>query len=199
VGWELARQGGLTRHVYGVYLTANRAEALMRLGRFSEAYGLLSGAIDPGPARSVIHGLLMTQRAMTAALCGRHEDAARDIDAASAEAGLREEVQFALAFELGRASVSDYQVTATVTVSAYGYGAEFAQCTNPADTVTGGGMSDSLYLGSSGALLESFPTTERSLIVGGGYDQAWQVDVNNNYSQPEQFTVYAICQHTNGS
>jgi DNA-binding CsgD family transcriptional regulator len=102
-GLELAGQGGLTRHVYGVYLTANRAEALMRLGRFSEAYELLSGAIDPGAARSVIHALLMTQRGMIAALCGRHEDAARDIDAASAEAGLREEAQFALAFELGRA------------------------------------------------------------------------------------------------
>jgi hypothetical protein len=97
------------------------------------------------------------------------------------------------------ASVSDYPVTATVTVPAYGYAAEYAQCTNPADTVTGGGMSDSRYLGSSGALLESFPTTVRSPIVGGGYDQAWQVDVNNNYSRPEQFTVYAICQHTNGS
>ena len=102
-GLMLAAQVGLTRHVYGVYLAANRAEALMRLGRFSEAHELLSGAIDSRLARSANQAHLMTLRAMIAALCGRHEDATRDIEAAFAEAGARDEAQFALAFELGRA------------------------------------------------------------------------------------------------
>jgi ATP/maltotriose-dependent transcriptional regulator MalT len=105
-GLELAAQVGLTRHVYGGYLVANRAEALMRLGRWSEAHELLTGAIDSGLARWVAQAQLMTLRGTIAALCGRYQEAARDMDAASAIAGVRDEAQFALSFELGRALVA---------------------------------------------------------------------------------------------
>jgi DNA-binding CsgD family transcriptional regulator len=101
----LAAQVGLTRHVYGGYLVANRAEALIRLGRWIEAHELLSGAIDAGLARWVAQAQLMTLRGTISALCGRYEEAARDIDAASEEVGALDEAQFALAFELGRALV----------------------------------------------------------------------------------------------
>jgi DNA-binding CsgD family transcriptional regulator len=105
-GLELAARVGLTRHVYGVYLVANRAEALMRLGRFSEAHELLTAAIDSGLPRSVIKVHLMTLRGIIAALCGRFEQAVSDIDAVSAERGFQEEAQFALTLELGRALVA---------------------------------------------------------------------------------------------
>jgi DNA-binding CsgD family transcriptional regulator len=104
-GLALAAQVGLTRHVYGGYLVANRAEALIRLGRWIEAHELLSGAIDAGLARWVAQAQLMTLRGTISALCGRYEEAARDIDAASEEVGALDEAQFALAFELGRALV----------------------------------------------------------------------------------------------
>jgi DNA-binding CsgD family transcriptional regulator len=105
-GLALAAQVGLTRHVYGGYLVANRAEALIRLGRWAEAHELLSGAIDAGLARWVAQPQLMTLRATISALCGRYKEAASDIDAASMEVGARDEAQFALAFELGRALVA---------------------------------------------------------------------------------------------
>jgi DNA-binding CsgD family transcriptional regulator len=104
-GLALAAQVGLTRHVYGGYLVANRAEALIRLGRWAEARELLTGAIDAGLARWVAQAQLMTLRGTISALCGRYEEAAGDIEAASGEVGFRDEAQFALAFELGRALV----------------------------------------------------------------------------------------------
>ena len=89
------------------------------------------------------------------------------------------------------ASVSFYQVTSTITVQANSYGGVSTACV-PGATVTGGGLSDSLYYGSSGELLESFPTNSNGI-------QGWATDVYNGYSQPEQFTVYAICEQTSGS
>lgn len=89
------------------------------------------------------------------------------------------------------ASVSFYQVTSTITVQATSYGGLSTACV-PGATVTGGGLSDTLYYGSSGQLLESWPTSSNGI-------QGWAADVYNGYSQPEQFTVYAICEQTQGS
>ena len=105
-GLALAARVGLTRHVYGGYLVANRAEALMRLGRWSEARELLSGAIDSGLAQSVVQAHLMTLRGTIAALSGHYEEAALDIDAASGVLGFLDELQFAFALALARALVA---------------------------------------------------------------------------------------------
>jgi DNA-binding CsgD family transcriptional regulator len=105
-GLELAGQLGLTRHVYGGYLVANRAEALMRLGAWAEAEQLLSGAIDSGLSQWVVQAALMTLRATIAAQRGRYDEAARDIYAASGVLGFQDEPQFALSFALARALVA---------------------------------------------------------------------------------------------
>jgi DNA-binding NarL/FixJ family response regulator len=104
-GLELAARVGLTRHVYGGYLVANRAEALMRLGMWSEAQELLSGAIDSGLAQWVVQAHLMTLRGTIAALRGHYDEAARDLDVASGVVGFLDDLQFALAFGLGQALV----------------------------------------------------------------------------------------------
>lgn len=105
-GLELAAQVGLTRHVYADYLVLNCAEALMRLGRWSEAHDLLTNAIDSGLAQWLVQAQLVRQRGTIAALSGRYDDAARDIDAAAAIPGSRDEGQFALSFDLGWALVA---------------------------------------------------------------------------------------------
>jgi hypothetical protein len=87
--------------------------------------------------------------------------------------------------------VSFYTVTAPVTVPAYTYIGLGAAC-NLGDTVTGGGLSDSLYYGSSGQLLESYPHDGTDI-------QGWEADVENGYSQAEEFDVYAICEHSTGT
>jgi DNA-binding CsgD family transcriptional regulator len=106
-GLELATEVGLTRHVYGGYLVENRAQALIRLGRWSEAHELLSAVIEVGLSHDVVQAHLMTQRATIAALSGRYDEAARDVDAATVVASVVDEPQFQFAFglELARALV----------------------------------------------------------------------------------------------
>lgn len=82
-GLELARRVGLARHVYGAYLVSNCAEALVSLGRWAEADQLLSEALATGPPGMVVLSAMTTIRARVAALGGRYEDAARDLQAAS--------------------------------------------------------------------------------------------------------------------
>ena len=78
-GLELAAAVGLTRHAYGVYLTYNLAEALFRLGRWSEAERLLTDAVDAGAPYS---GALRELRALIATATGRYNDALADLGVA---------------------------------------------------------------------------------------------------------------------
>src|SRR3954468_11835849 len=77
-GLALAARAGLTRNVYGIYLTFNIAESLFRLGRWTEAVRHLTDVIDSGIA-SQLAGALLQLRGTIAALQGRFEDADADI------------------------------------------------------------------------------------------------------------------------
>jgi predicted ATPase/DNA-binding CsgD family transcriptional regulator len=105
-GMELAAQVGLTRHVYGGYLAANRAEALMSLGRWTDADRVLADATDSGFSPLVVLSALITMRGTIAALTGSYEDAARHIEAASEVMRSRQENQFALPFAFLRTLVA---------------------------------------------------------------------------------------------
>jgi ATP/maltotriose-dependent transcriptional regulator MalT len=80
-GLELAARVGLTRHVYGLYLVNNCAEPLIALGRWREAEELLTDAMGHCAYDTTVGGILTTRRAMLAALQGRYDDAARDVEA----------------------------------------------------------------------------------------------------------------------
>jgi DNA-binding NarL/FixJ family response regulator len=77
-GLALAARAGLTRNVFGIYLTFNLAESLFRLGRWAEAVRHLTDVIDSGIA-SQLAGALLQLRGTIAALQGRFEDAEADI------------------------------------------------------------------------------------------------------------------------
>src|SRR3954469_20378290 len=77
-GLALAARAGLTRNVYGIFLTFNIAESLFRLGRWTEAVRHLTDVIDSGIA-SQLAGALLQLRGTIAALQGRFEDADADI------------------------------------------------------------------------------------------------------------------------
>ncbi|HET7049843.1 MAG TPA: AAA family ATPase [Solirubrobacteraceae bacterium] len=77
-GLALARRVGLTRHVYGGYLIANLSEALIHLGRWSEAEAVINDGIRSDIA-GVLGIALIIHRARIAALSGRFEDAERDL------------------------------------------------------------------------------------------------------------------------
>lgn len=62
-------------------------------------------------------------------------------------------------------------------------------CNNTGDHALSGGMGDSLSFGSSGALLETYPSA--------GY--GWTVWFANEYSSPETFTIYVVCTSGPGS
>jgi hypothetical protein len=79
-GLALARRVGLTRHVYGGYLIANLSEALIHLGRWSEAESVINDGIRSDIA-GVLGIALIVNRAKIAALSGRFEDAERDLNA----------------------------------------------------------------------------------------------------------------------
>jgi DNA-binding NarL/FixJ family response regulator len=100
-GLELAGRVGLTRHVYGGYLRANQVEALIHLGRWSDAESLVSEGVELGIS-GVVASALILHRARIAALAGRFEDAERDLD------GMRglEIAQFALPTAFVRALVA---------------------------------------------------------------------------------------------
>lgn len=83
-GLELAAQVGLTRHVYALYLVANCAEPLIALGRWSEAEKLLTDALESRLSDDAPVWAALTQRRATlAALAGREDDAARDLEECS--------------------------------------------------------------------------------------------------------------------
>jgi ATP/maltotriose-dependent transcriptional regulator MalT len=80
-GLELAARVGLTRSVYGVIVTVNRAEALFHLGEWEESRRLLASALNSELAGPYAR-LILFQRAMIASLEGRYEEAERDLEAA---------------------------------------------------------------------------------------------------------------------
>ena len=82
-GLELAKRVGLTRHVYVAYLVSNCAEPMVVLGRWAEAEQLLTDALASSPSGLAMVSAMATMRARIAALAGRYEDAARDLQAAS--------------------------------------------------------------------------------------------------------------------
>ncbi|MGN6872889.1 MAG: LuxR C-terminal-related transcriptional regulator [Solirubrobacteraceae bacterium] len=119
-GLELAREVGLTRHVYGLYLVTNCAEPLIAIGRWSEAERLLTEGLESNVSDAAVFGVITVRRGMLAALAGRYEDAGRDMTAVSSfprETGAQADMPIALAnaivafgqsdFERARALVSD--------------------------------------------------------------------------------------------
>jgi ATP/maltotriose-dependent transcriptional regulator MalT len=82
-GLELASEVGLTQHVYGLYLVHNLAEALIALGRWTEAEQLLTDTLELSLSDAAFRALLTVRRGTLAALAGRYEEAARDLDSAS--------------------------------------------------------------------------------------------------------------------
>jgi ATP/maltotriose-dependent transcriptional regulator MalT len=81
-GLRLAQRIGLSRHIYGMFLLVNRADALVHLGRWTEAERLVSEAVDDAGSGTVA-GLLRVLRADIGVRAGRYESAAEDLDAAS--------------------------------------------------------------------------------------------------------------------
>jgi DNA-binding NarL/FixJ family response regulator len=79
-GIELAVRVGLTRSVYGTLVTINSAEAQFHLGRWDAAERLLTRAADNELARPYA-SLVLDHRARLAALGGRYENAAADVEA----------------------------------------------------------------------------------------------------------------------
>ena len=100
---ELAARVGLSRTTDNTSLVAMRAEGLFALGRWSEAQELLSDAIDSGPSPSLEGAYLFALRGTIAALSGRSEQAARDIDAADAARAHNERQTLASFFTSARA------------------------------------------------------------------------------------------------
>ncbi len=99
-GLELAREVGLTGHVYGLYLVGNCAEPLIALGRWSEAERVLTEVLESNVTDAAVFGVLTMRRGMIAALAGRYEDAARDVAAATSfprETGAQADMPLALA------------------------------------------------------------------------------------------------------
>jgi DNA-binding CsgD family transcriptional regulator/tetratricopeptide (TPR) repeat protein len=99
-GLELAREVGLTRHVYGLYLVTNCAEPLIAIGRWSEAERLLTEGLESNVSDAAVFGVITVRRGMLAALAGRYADAARDMTAVSSfprETGPQADMPIALA------------------------------------------------------------------------------------------------------
>ncbi len=79
-GMELAIRVGLTRSVYGMLVTVNSAEARIHLGHWDSADRLLTQAADNELAPPYA-SLILDHRARLAALAGRYDNAAADIEA----------------------------------------------------------------------------------------------------------------------
>lgn len=71
----------MTRNAVGVYLSYNLAESLFRVGRWGEAERWLTDAVESGVA-GPFTGTLLELRGRIAALSGRYDDAAEDLDKA---------------------------------------------------------------------------------------------------------------------
>jgi DNA-binding CsgD family transcriptional regulator/tetratricopeptide (TPR) repeat protein len=82
-GLELASDVGLTQHVYGLYLVHNLADSLIALGSWTEAEQLLTDTLELSLSDAAFRALLTVRRGILAALAGRYEDAARDLESAS--------------------------------------------------------------------------------------------------------------------
>jgi DNA-binding NarL/FixJ family response regulator len=103
-GLELAAEIGLTRHVYGVFLRYNRAESLLRLGRWAEAENVLRDVLDsgvPGSLRLVLSQLL----ARIAALRGDREAAIEQLELVSHLPTPADE-QFAMQLQFTRVDIA---------------------------------------------------------------------------------------------
>jgi DNA-binding CsgD family transcriptional regulator len=111
-GLELAREVGLTRHVYGLYLVTNCAEPLIALGRWSEAERLLTETLESSESDAAVFGVLTMRRGMLAALAGHYEDAARDVTAVRSfprETGAQADMPLALAHAIAAFGQGDVE------------------------------------------------------------------------------------------
>jgi DNA-binding CsgD family transcriptional regulator len=102
---ELAARVGLTRSVYGVFVTLNRAEALFHLGDWQESQWLLAGALNSELA-GPYERLIRFQRAMIAALEGRYEEAERDVEAGRAHAASLPSDQYSQSRDFARVEIA---------------------------------------------------------------------------------------------
>jgi DNA-binding CsgD family transcriptional regulator len=104
-GMELAARVGLRRCVYGAFVTLNRAEALFHLGDWRESKRLLSSALEIELA-SPYARLVRFQRAMTAALEGRYDEAEQDLEAARAQLASIDGDQYSLPRDFARVELA---------------------------------------------------------------------------------------------
>jgi DNA-binding CsgD family transcriptional regulator len=104
-GMELAARVGLTRSVYGVFVTLNRAEALFHLGDWQESQRLLAGALNTELA-GPYERLIRFQSAMIAALEGRYEDAEREVEAGRARAASLPSDQYSQSRDFARVEIA---------------------------------------------------------------------------------------------
>ncbi len=91
-GRVLAAKSGLARTL-GCYLAGNQAEPLLRLGRWAEAEQLTADALATAP-EGVFGATLLQLRAETAAMRGRYDEAAAELDSAQQALGDTAGAQF---------------------------------------------------------------------------------------------------------
>jgi DNA-binding CsgD family transcriptional regulator len=104
-GMELAARVGLTRSVYGILVTINGAEAQFHLGHWDTAHRLLTRAADNELARPYA-SLVLDHRARIAALAGRYEDAAADVEASRRLVAERRGDQYSFARAIAAAEMA---------------------------------------------------------------------------------------------
>ena len=92
-GLRLADEWGLARSL-GAILRGNKLEALCRAGRWPEAEA--AAASEVGAADGVFAGSVILQRAEILALCGRNEEAERELSRARGHLGQATSVQWTL-------------------------------------------------------------------------------------------------------
>ena len=96
-GIALADRVGLAG-TWGVFLTGNLAESLLRLGRWDEAEQLATRALDSMP-EGIFAGTVLLLRAELAAMTGRPADADADVRAARRALGQSRDEQYALTLQ----------------------------------------------------------------------------------------------------
>jgi ATP/maltotriose-dependent transcriptional regulator MalT len=104
-GTELAARVGLTRSVYGTLVTINSAEAQLHLGRWDTAHRLLTRA-DSVELANPFASLLLDHRARVAALSGRYDEAAADLDASKRLQSERRGDQYSFARAVAAAEIA---------------------------------------------------------------------------------------------
>jgi predicted ATPase/DNA-binding CsgD family transcriptional regulator len=102
-GLVLARQEGLMSSL-GAYLIANRAEALLHLGRWEEVERVLASELEGETAE--LNGSFLEMRARLAVLRGRYDDALTGVGAARRVLGGTTEAQYTHPLGLVEASVA---------------------------------------------------------------------------------------------